>query len=461
MSNRLHDIERRLMFAWEQRKALSSLISRAKIEGSDVADVDQIAADVLSAIRECYDYCASDILDLDITPSISDTKVAARVASGKESFSFPFHANQFANPKPLMNELSSINGAMYAHLKSLAKAIQDDDVVPGMVDTFGCVVEAQQIINSKKHNRIQKVNTLIDTSSVIRLGDGYVEMSPIYKMGGDGRVDFSIIKNNDASCFVTHGDAQAITAHEYRFALNNKEIDRFCSSFLWVTKSIIQDFYHRFFGADQDSLRYVCSPTKHPRAVSKRALIQMAMVALHRYLAEVKAVEWVAGEDLQDTSVDIIRYNLRREQICKWLKDEEVWLECRPRERSFLQSKHPSSNTLTSVFYRTEALWALLWCMGLVDDMSFPAHPCDGSLIPHVMPIVGASTEIFVTRAKLRPEAELVSARSAVHQAYGALLEDLNSGTRQVDDIAGAVTRERGIAITWVFGEQDHWNDLP
>ena len=57
--SRLNDIREKLKYVEHQRQALMDTLYEAK---KDPKFIVHTAADILSSSRECYDYCASDIL---------------------------------------------------------------------------------------------------------------------------------------------------------------------------------------------------------------------------------------------------------------------------------------------------------------------------------------------------------------------------------------------------------------
>lgn len=62
-ARRKDDVLSNLAFSFESNRELNTLISEAQRTDEAVKHISQKAAAILASVRECYDYCASDIKD--------------------------------------------------------------------------------------------------------------------------------------------------------------------------------------------------------------------------------------------------------------------------------------------------------------------------------------------------------------------------------------------------------------
>ena len=156
------------------------------------------------------------------------------------------------------------------------------------------------------------------------------------------------------------------------------------------------------------------------------------------------------------------------EKVAKWAIDENLWDFLSPREQNIFRvplsdlssdekkwkQRAMQSNLLT---WRIEGLMALLWSIGLVDELELPMERCDGSDIGRVLPVLGESVQPFISQARLRPAEEIIQMLEQHFQLYNRQVEAYNNDEKHPFDTM--ITYERIHALNWVCGLIDEWDD--
>lgn len=73
--SRLEQIREKLSYANHQRQNLMKTLTEAKKEKIDPVFLVHTASDIISTSRECYDYCAQDILSDVIVPNTENQRI--------------------------------------------------------------------------------------------------------------------------------------------------------------------------------------------------------------------------------------------------------------------------------------------------------------------------------------------------------------------------------------------------
>ena len=120
-----------------------------------------------------------------------------------------------------------------------------------------------------------------------------------------------------------------------------------------------------------------------------------------------------------------------------------------PAERAFIASDAPSEMERLQFSWRFEAAWALLWALGLHDELGKPVAPMD---LDRLSVVVGEDVRSLVAKTELRPAAELLDAADAIYR-YRWALQDARIGDRAPPaGLDPSVAVERHVALNWLIG---------
>lgn len=167
----------------------------------------------------------------------------------------------------------------------------------------------------------------------------------------------------------------------------------------------------------------------------------------------------------------------RRDQLVQWLRREGLWDAVSPEEAEFLLSESPTKQQRVNATWRAEALFPLLWSLGLIGELPSPEQHCDVQLIRSVLPSLLGSVGDFVSTARLRSDAEIRAANEEICQIHWRVRdyqlrgqptppgklprlphEDLDP---PADSYDSGVVQERHYGLNWLIGYcgQD-WDDI-
>lgn len=120
---RLKETLDKLKYAEHQRQCLENTLFEAKKEKSEPQFIVHTVADILSSSRECYDYCAQDIIEEKVIPKTKNKKIIDRHNDGKLRVYFPFYRNELTNKNNPFSELAHIEPSFHKYLIALADNI--------------------------------------------------------------------------------------------------------------------------------------------------------------------------------------------------------------------------------------------------------------------------------------------------------------------------------------------------
>lgn len=130
-----------------------------------------------------------------------------------------------------------------------------------------------------------------------------------------------------------------------------------------------------------------------------------------------------------------------------------------PRELAFLQEATPAAQDLAQFGWRYEGVNVLAWAIGLIDKLPFPDAICD---VGHLASLVlDADAEELISRAALRPAAELIDALDLHYRLHWAVRQADIDGKNAPDGVIPGVVLERHYALNWLARfENADWDDV-
>lgn len=243
--NRAQDIKEKLAYTLTKYKEIQAEISIAEERDTDVSFLGQKAGEIISGCRECMDYCAKDIADTYIVALSANSTLISKYNQGKLRAYFPFYINQLHNRNGLFYELRNTNSGIYSYLLDLAKRIRNDQLIPGTMIGYKVLLEINEMVNQKKHDKITTVHQKENSQTRVQFpGGGAVTVSPLFKINGD-RPDFT--QNVPPMEIVGSPGTNIKYVKEFRFDFNDWQLGRFCMHAIQGTNRLTNDIYSKFF----------------------------------------------------------------------------------------------------------------------------------------------------------------------------------------------------------------------
>ena len=130
-----------------------------------------------------------------------------------------------------------------------------------------------------------------------------------------------------------------------------------------------------------------------------------------------------------------------------------------PAERVFLRSLFPGKNNKVQFGWRFEALWVLLWALGLVGDLGFPSTVTEVSTIDSL--INDAGQEGLLNASSLRSTSDILDHLDLVYRCHWVARNVRVQGKQATDSLDPGVVFERHHALNWLTcHEHADWDDV-
>jgi hypothetical protein len=138
-----------------------------------------------------------------------------------------------------------------------------------------------------------------------------------------------------------------------------------------------------------------------------------------------------------------------------WLKRERLWNALSGSEVEFLEGRGIEDELLL----RVEALWALLWCACIAEDLDFSAE-CSDDLVTMVPDLrIDESVKAFRARVVVRDKAQIISKCDLAYCLHWAIKEAALHGADSPGVLDPVRVVERRRALEWMIGSED-WDDV-
>ena len=120
-----------------------------------------------------------------------------------------------------------------------------------------------------------------------------------------------------------------------------------------------------------------------------------------------------------------------------------------PKEEKVITAQ-ANENEIMQAIYKYEAIWVLLWALGIVEELSFPNETCDSDLVMDAMlKFRSEGLDDFMEHTTLRPLEEILQALDLHYRYHWAAVNARVNGS----DPAGIdeeVVMERRAGLEWL-----------
>jgi len=139
----------------------------------------------------------------------------------------------------------------------------------------------------------------------------------------------------------------------------------------------------------------------------------------------------------------------------EYLKKYDLWGCLSKEEVNYLSNPTYDTQAQLNATWRLEALYVLVWAVGLVPILPFPTGQASVDEFIDSLPSSGESPASFIASLKLRSIREIMDASDLIYRLHWAVRQH-----GQNIDIEGGVVQERHHAINWLTnydGEKWDW----
>jgi len=138
------------------------------------------------------------------------------------------------------------------------------------------------------------------------------------------------------------------------------------------------------------------------------------------------------------------------EDYKEYLVANGLWEHLTPQETAFISNPSLDDESAIAFTWRSEALFVLMWAVGLFDELPWPDHQSDTAEIVARFPGYEESPRPFVQGLKLRPKSEILDASDLIYRLHWAvryLDSEIGSTPGGLD---GSVVQQWHHAINWI-----------
>jgi hypothetical protein len=130
-----------------------------------------------------------------------------------------------------------------------------------------------------------------------------------------------------------------------------------------------------------------------------------------------------------------------------------------PQERELFESQRPQEQAIISAMWRYESLNAVLWSLGLVEELSYPDEVSDVYKVVEIM--TSQPRAILEQKAKLRSKAEILNELDKTYRMNWACTDARARAEEESFGLNSNVVQERYYALNWLtcFRNAD-WDDV-
>ncbi|MBQ3394589.1 MAG: DUF4272 domain-containing protein [Oscillospiraceae bacterium] len=118
-----------------------------------------------------------------------------------------------------------------------------------------------------------------------------------------------------------------------------------------------------------------------------------------------------------------------------------------------------SEQDAVDVSWEYEAYWALVWALGLVENIENGGEPCD---VYTAIQLVGdcENMEQFKANCKLRDTDELLDMLDLYYRYHWATTEKRINPETEVGGLDDEIVMERRRGLEWLFSRENNWFDI-
>jgi hypothetical protein len=166
-----------------------------------------------------------------------------------------------------------------------------------------------------------------------------------------------------------------------------------------------------------------------------------------------------------------------RVELVSWLRREGLWDAVSPKESEFLLAETPTQRQRVDATWRAEALFPLLWSLGLISELPSPQQLGDVQLIRSVLPPLLGSVSKFISAANLRGDSEIHDANEKTYKIHWRIRDarvrdqpaapgrlpriPVADGEPPAKSYHAGVVQERHYALNWLIGYCGQpWDDI-
>jgi hypothetical protein len=147
-----------------------------------------------------------------------------------------------------------------------------------------------------------------------------------------------------------------------------------------------------------------------------------------------------------------------RQEVMMFLIHQKLWNHVTEEEKDLFHKTELTEGELSTILWRAESIWILLWSINKVDELELPNQEVDLQAIFPLLPGFFEPTDEFIRTASIRATSEILDQADFVFRLNWALREASLKGSPSTL-FNESIAYERFFAINWVTGMRERWVD--
>ena len=145
-----------------------------------------------------------------------------------------------------------------------------------------------------------------------------------------------------------------------------------------------------------------------------------------------------------------------------YLKKQRLWKHLTRDELIFLMNPNPEPQTCKSFTWRIEAMFLLMWAVGLFKKLHFPVRQVANDRIIRKFPTFDKSPWPYIHSLKLRPKSQILDKSDLIYRLHWATRQAEIEGLAPPGGLDPEVVYEWHYATNWITKYRDaDWDDVP
>jgi hypothetical protein len=137
---------------------------------------------------------------------------------------------------------------------------------------------------------------------------------------------------------------------------------------------------------------------------------------------------------------------------------EKLWDKVTEGEKMLFRKSPLGEDDLTTILWRAESIWLLLWVINQVDQLELPETEVDLNEIFPRLPGFFDDTADFINSATIRNISEIMDQSDLIFRLNWALRQTHLEGSRALTFSPG-IAYERYFSLNWVTGAIAEWDE--
>jgi hypothetical protein len=144
-----------------------------------------------------------------------------------------------------------------------------------------------------------------------------------------------------------------------------------------------------------------------------------------------------------------------------YLKKQRLWKHLTRDELIFLMNPNPEPQTCKGFTWRIEAMFVLMWAVGLFKRLPFPVRQVANQKIIDKLSTFDGSPRPFIHSLKLRPKSQIMDKSDLIYRLHWATRQARLEGLQPPGGLNPDVVYEWHYAINWIVKYNDaDWDDV-